>query len=148
MSFPTYPSLGRLDFIGQRSPAAQIALTYTSGNDFGFSNGGGPNGSNPTLTQRRDLIIPAILRFDPRSPSVTRKRNGLGDCIEQRRELRVEEARRLLRNGRLRGGSLKELDPLLAVILDGRVKDEFTYPVVVCDHDDRRSVTDGLSHGR
>jgi hypothetical protein len=57
----------------------------------------------------------------------------------------VKEARRLLRNGRFRSGALKELYPLLAEILDGRLKDGFTYPVVVCDHDEGRSVTDSLA---
>jgi hypothetical protein len=54
-------------------------LLYTSGSDCGFSNGGVPNQSNPMQTQRRDSIITAILRFDPRSPSVTHGRKGLGD---------------------------------------------------------------------
>src|SRR5258705_10749997 len=52
-------------------------------------------------------------------------------------------------NGRARGGKLNELYPLPAEILDGRVKDGFTYPVLVYDHDEGRSVTDGFAyHGR
>jgi hypothetical protein len=52
-------------------------------------------------------------------------------------------------NGRVRGGKLNELYPLPAEILDGRVKDGFTYPVLVYDHDEGRSVTDGFAyHGR
>src|SRR5207302_709682 len=39
--------------------------------------------------------------------------------------------------------------PLPPDILDGRVKDGFTYPVVVYDHDEGRSVSDGFAyHGR
>ena len=44
-----------------------------------FSNGGGPNSSNPAQTQRLDSVITAMLRIDPRSPSVTGGRKGLGD---------------------------------------------------------------------
>ena len=52
-------------------------------------------------------------------------------------------------NGRPRGGALDQLYPLPAEILDGRVKDGFTYPVVVYDHDEGRAVTDGFAyHGR
>ena len=47
-------------------------LLYTSGSDSGFSNGGGPNANNPGQTQRLDSVITAILRIDPRSPSVRR----------------------------------------------------------------------------
>jgi hypothetical protein len=54
-------------------------LLYISGSDHGFSNGGGPNQSNPAQTQRLDSVITAILRIDPRSPSVTRGVKGLGD---------------------------------------------------------------------
>src|SRR3984893_6928232 len=54
-------------------------LLYTSGSDHGFSNGGGPNASNPAQTQRLDSIMTAILRIDPRSPSVTHGQKGLGD---------------------------------------------------------------------
>ena len=52
-------------------------------------------------------------------------------------------------NARVRGGALDHLYPLPPEILDGRVKDGFTYPVVVYDHDEGRSVTDGFPyHGR
>jgi hypothetical protein len=54
-------------------------LLYTSGSDLGFSNGGGPNASNPSQTQRLDTVITAILRIDPRSPSVSGGMKGLGD---------------------------------------------------------------------
>jgi len=52
-------------------------------------------------------------------------------------------------NGRARGGALNQLYPLPSEILSGRVKDGFTYPVVVFDHDEGRAVTDGFAyHGR
>jgi glucose/arabinose dehydrogenase len=53
-------------------------------------------------------------------------------------------------NGRFRGGALNELYPLPPEILDGRVKDGFTYPVVVFDHDEERvAITAGFAyHGR
>src|SRR5258708_10534948 len=52
-------------------------------------------------------------------------------------------------NARPRGGALNQLYPLPAEILDGRVKDGFTYPVLVYDHDEGHSVTDGFAyHGR
>lgn len=54
-------------------------LLYTSGSDLGFSNGGGPNASNPRQTQRLDTLVTAILRIDPRSPSESGGTKGLGD---------------------------------------------------------------------
>ena len=75
----THP-MGAVDFNPTAKPGdPDYGLLYTSGSDFGFSNGGGPHASNPAQTQRRDSIITAILRIDPRSPSVTRGRKGLGD---------------------------------------------------------------------
>jgi hypothetical protein len=178
-------------------------LLYTSGSDHGFSNGGGPNASNPAQTQRLDSIMTAILRIDPRSPSVTHGQKGLGDYtipmankfaadgdpktlgeiyaygfrnahrlswdtdgtmfasdigmdnIEEINIVRNGENYGWMRregyfeNGRWRGGALNELYPLPAEILDGRVKDGFTYPVAVFDHDEGRAVTDGFAyHGR
>jgi hypothetical protein len=49
-------------------------------------------------------------------------------------------------NGRFRGGELKELYPLPPEILDGRVKDGFTYPVAVYDHDEGRAVTGSFAY--
>ena len=46
---------------------------------MGFSNGGGPNANNPRQTQRLDTLVGAILRIDPRSPSVSGGMKGLGD---------------------------------------------------------------------
>src|SRR5262245_10665208 len=75
----THP-IGAVEFNPTAKPGDEdYGLLYTSGSDFGFSNGGGPNQSNPMQTQRRDSIITAILRIDPRSPSVTHGRKGLGD---------------------------------------------------------------------
>jgi hypothetical protein len=54
-------------------------LLYTSGSDTGFSNGAGRHGNNPAQVQRLDTLIGAILRIDPRSPSVSRGTKGIGD---------------------------------------------------------------------
>jgi hypothetical protein len=75
----THP-MGAVEFNPAAKPGdADYGLLYTSGSDHGFSNGGGPNASNPAQTQRLDSIITAILRFDPRSPKVTGGVKGLGD---------------------------------------------------------------------
>src|SRR5215471_11147025 len=75
----THP-MGAVEFNPAAKPGDEdYGLLYTSGSDFGFSNGGGPNASNPTQTQRLDSIMTAILRIDPRSPSVTHGEKGLGD---------------------------------------------------------------------
>jgi hypothetical protein len=75
----THP-MGALEFNPTAKPGdADYGLLYTSGSDHGFSNGGGPNASNPAQTQRLDSIMTAILRIDPRSPSVTHGIKGLGD---------------------------------------------------------------------
>jgi hypothetical protein len=143
----------------------------------------------------------AILRIDPRSPSVTHGQKGLGDYtipmankfaadgdpktlgeiyaygfrnahrlswdpmdgtmfasdigmdnVEEINIVRNGENYGWMRregiwqNGRPRGGALNELFPLPAEILDGRVKDGFTYPVAIYDHDEGRSVTDGFAY--
>ena len=75
----THP-FGAAEFNPTAKPGdADYGLLYTSGSDLGFSNGGGPNASNPSQTQRLDSVIGAILRFDPRSPSVSKGTKGLGD---------------------------------------------------------------------
>jgi Glucose / Sorbosone dehydrogenase len=75
----THP-LSAVEFNPTAKPGdVDYGLLYISGSDHGFSNGGGPNQSNPAQTQRLDSIITAILRIDPRSPSVTKGRKGLGD---------------------------------------------------------------------
>jgi glucose/sorbosone dehydrogenase len=75
----THP-MGAVEFNPTAKPGdADYGLLYTSGSDHGFSNGGGPNASNPLETQRLDSIMTAILRFDPRSPKATGGVKGLGD---------------------------------------------------------------------
>ena len=75
----THP-LGAVEFNPTAKPGdADYGLLYTSGSDHGFSNGGGPNSSTGSQTQRLDSIITAILRIDPRSPSVSHGVKGLGD---------------------------------------------------------------------
>ena len=199
----THP-MGAVEFNPTAKPGdADYGLLYTSGSDHGLSNGGGPNSSNPSQTQRLDSIMTAILRFDPRSPSVSHGEKGLGDYtipmankfaadgdpktlgeiyaygfrnahrlswdndgtmfasdigmnnIEEINIVRNGENYGWMKregyfeNGRWRGGGLNELYPLPPEILDGRVKDGFTYPVAVFDHDEGRAVTDGFAyHGR
>ncbi len=75
----THP-YGHVEFNPTSKPGApDYGLLYTSGSDLGFSNGGGPNANNPGQTQRLDSVITAILRIDPRSPSVSKGTKGLGD---------------------------------------------------------------------
>ena len=180
-------------------------LLYTSGSDTGFSNGGGPNANNPSQTQRLDSVITAILRIDPRSPSVSKGMKGLGDYtippsnkfaadgdpktlgeiyaygfrnahrlswdltdgtmfasdigmnnIEEINIVRNGEnygwmkREGFFENGMIRpGGALDQLFTLPAEILEGRKKDEFTYPVAVYDHDEGQAVSGGFAyHGR
>src|SRR5262245_37950664 len=71
---------GDVEFNPTSKPGdADYGLLYTSGSDLGFSNGGGPNANNPGQAQRLDTLIGAILRIDPRSPSVSRGEKGHGD---------------------------------------------------------------------
>src|SRR5881628_1222007 len=75
----THP-FGNVEFNPTAKPGSpDYGLLYTSGSDLGFSNGGGPNANNPGQTQRLDTLIGAILRIDPRSPSVSGGTKGLGD---------------------------------------------------------------------
>jgi hypothetical protein len=75
----THP-MGAVEFNPTAKPGdSDYGLLYTSGSDHGFSNGGGPNSNTASQTQRLDSIITAILRFDPRSPTVTHGTKGLGD---------------------------------------------------------------------
>ena len=72
--------ISHLEFNPTAAPGdSDYGLLYTSGSDFGFSNGGGPNASNPGQTQRLDTLVGAILRIDPRSPSVSGGTKGVGD---------------------------------------------------------------------
>src|SRR5688572_31499846 len=72
--------MGAVEFNPTAKPGSpDYGLLYTSGSDLGFSNGGGPHANNPGQTQRLDSVIGAILRIDPRSPSVSKGTKGLGD---------------------------------------------------------------------
>ncbi len=75
----THP-FGSVDFNPTAKPgSADYGMLYTSGSDLGFSNGAGPHANNPGQVQRLDTVVGAILRIDPRSPSVTGGPKGLGD---------------------------------------------------------------------
>jgi hypothetical protein len=75
----THP-FGAVEFNPTAKPGSEdYGLLYTSGSDTGFSNGGGPHANNPSQTQRLDTLISAILRIDPRSPSVSKGTKGIGD---------------------------------------------------------------------
>jgi hypothetical protein len=75
----THP-MGNVEFNPTAKPGSDdYGLLYTSGSDLGFSNGAGPHGRNPAQTQRLDSVVTAILRIDPRSPSVGKGTKGLGD---------------------------------------------------------------------
>jgi hypothetical protein len=75
----THP-FGNVEFNPTAKPgSADYGLLYTSGSDLGFSNGAGPHANNPAQVQRLDTVVGAILRFDPRSPSVSGGTKGLGD---------------------------------------------------------------------
>jgi hypothetical protein len=201
----THP-FGNVEFNPTAKPGSpDYGLLYTSGSDLGFSNGGGPNASNPSQTQRLDTVVTAILRIDPRSPSVSGGTKGLGDytipainkfaadgdpkTLGEIYAYGFRNAHRLswdltdgtmfasdigmsnieeinivheggnygwmkregiFDNGVMRpGGNLNQLFPLPAEILDGRMKDGFTYPVAMYDHNDGQSVTGGFAyHGR
>src|SRR6266542_5148716 len=198
--------MGSAEFNPTAKPGdADYGLLYTSGSDHGFSNGGGPNASNPAQTQRLDSIMTAILRFDPRSPSVTHGVKGLGDytipmankfaadcdpktlgeiyaygfrnahrlswdltdgtmfacdigmnnieeinIVREGRNYGWMKREGLFENGITRpGGKLDQLFPLPAEVLQGRTKDEFTYPVAMYDHTQGQAVTGGFAyHGR
>jgi hypothetical protein len=198
----THP-MGAVEFNPTAKPGTpDYGLLYTSGSDLGFSNGGGPRAQNPLQTQRLDSVIGAILRIDPRSPSVSGGTKGLGDYTIPRDNRfaadgdpktlgeiyaygfrnahrlswdlsdgtmfatdigmnHVEEVNiirnggnygwmkreGIWENGMIRpGGALDQLFPLPAEILDGRTKDEFTYPVAMYDHDEGVAITGGFTY--
>lgn len=75
-----YHPFGHVGFNPTAQPGgADYGLLYTSGSDFGFSNGGGPNGEDSSQLQRLDTVVGAILRIDPRSPSESGGMQGVGD---------------------------------------------------------------------
>jgi hypothetical protein len=198
----THP-MGNVEFNPTAKPGSpDYGLLYTSGSDLGFSNGGGPHASNPRQAQRLDSVITAILRIDPRSPSVSKGMKGLGDYtvpaanrfaadgdpktlgeiyaygfrnahrlswdltdgtmfaadigmnqIEEINIVRNGEnygwmAREgFFENGVTRpGGALNQLFPLPPDVLEGRMKDGFTYPVAIYDHNDGQAVTGGFAY--
>jgi len=198
----THP-MGAVEFNPTARPGSpDYGLLYTSGSDLGFSNGGGPNANNPGQTQRLDSVITAILRIDPRSPSVTGGVKGLGDytipainkfaadgdprtlgeifaygfrnahrlswdltdgtmfasdigmnhieeinIVHEGRNYGWMKREAYFENGITRpGGTLNQLYPLPAEVMDGRQKDEFTYPVAIYDHDEGRAVSGGFAY--
>ena len=201
----THP-FGDVEFNPTAKPGSpDYGLLYTSGSDLGFSNGGGPNASNPGQTQRLDTLVGAILRIDPRSPSVSGGTKGLGDytipsvnkfaadgdpktfgeiyaygfrnahrlswdlndgtmfasdigmnnieeinIVHEGNNYGWMKREGIFENGVTRpGGALDQLFALPAEILSGRVKDEFTYPVAMYDHNEGQAVTGGFAyHGR
>ena len=178
-------------------------LLYASSSDLGFSNGGGPNASNPGQLQRLDTLVGAILRIDPRSPSVSGGTKGVGDYtipaintfasdddpetygeiyahgfrnphrlswdltdgtmfatdigMNQIEEINIVregenygwmQREGIFDNGvNIPGGDLRQVFPLPADVLDGRRKDEFTYPVAMDDHGEaRQAITAGFAY--
>ena len=72
----THP-YGYVDFNPTAKPGtADYGLLYTSGSDLGFSNGGGPNASNPARRSGSIRSSAAILRIDPRSPALSEARRA------------------------------------------------------------------------
>jgi hypothetical protein len=201
----THP-YGDVEFNPTARPGSpDYGLLFTSGSDLGFSNGGGPNANNPGQTQRLDSLVTAILRIDPRSPSVTHGTKGLGDyTIPSGNKFAADgdpktlgeiyaygfrNAHRLswdladgtmfasdigmnnieeinivrnggnygwmkregyFENGIVRpGGALNQLYPLPPEIMNGKNKDEFTYPVAIYDHNEGQAVSGGFAyHGK
>lgn len=198
----THP-FGHAEFNPTSKPGSpDYGLLYTSGSDLGFSNGGGANANNPSQAQRLDTVVGAILRFDPRSPSVSKGTKGLGDYtipainkfaadgdpktfgeiyaygfrnahrlswdltdgtmfasdigmnqIEEINIVRDGENYGWMRregyfeNGITRpGGALNQLFALAADVLNGRMKDGFTYPVAIYDHNDGQAVSGGFAY--
>ena len=198
----THP-FGAVEFNPTAKPGDRdYGLLYTSGSDIGFSNGGGPRANNPGQTQRLDSVIGAILRFDPRSPSVTKGVKGLGDytipainkfaadgdaqTLGEIHAYGFRNAHRLswdltdgtlyandigmnhieevnivrdgenygwmkregyFENGMTRpGGALDQLFALPDDVLNGRVKDGFTYPVAIYDHDEGPAISGGFAY--
>jgi len=198
----THP-FGDVEFNPTAKPGSpDYGLLYTSGSDLGFSNGGGPNANNPKQTQRLDTLISAVLRIDPRSPSVSGGTKGLGDytipainkfaadgdpktfgeiyaygfrnthrlswdlmdgtmfgsdigmnnieeinIIHEGRNYGWMKREGIWENGIFRpGGALDQLFALPAEVLDGRMKDEFTYPVAMYDHNEGQAVAGGFAY--
>lgn len=193
--------IGALEFNPTARPgSADYGLLYVGGGEWGFSNGGGPHAQNPKQTQRLDTLLGAILRIDPRSPSVSKGVKGIGDYsipainrfaadgdpktfgeiyaygfrnahrlswdpadgtlfasdigMSTIEEINIVHEganygwmRRegIFDNGiQVPGGNLGQIYPLPAAILDGSMKDGFTYPVAMYDHGEGASITAGF----
>jgi hypothetical protein len=198
----THP-FGNIEFNPTARPGDEdYGLVYTSGSDLGFSNGAGPNANNPGQTQRLDSVVTAILRFDPRSPSVTNGVKGLGDytipmsntfaadgdpkTLGEIYAYGFRNAHRLSwdlmdgtmfasdigmnnieevnivhnggnygwmkregywENGITRpGGALNQLFELPPDVLNGKNRDEFTYPVAIYDHNEGQAISGGFAY--
>ena len=196
--------IGALEFNPTARPGSpDYGLLYIGGTDFGFSNGGGPRASNPAQTQRLDSLVGALLRIDPRSPSVSRGVKGVGDYtvpainkfaadgdpktlgeiyaygfrnphrfswdladgtlfVSDIGMSNVEEINivregnnygwmkreGIFDNGVQRpGGTLGQVFELPANIVDGSLKDEFSYPVAMYDHGEGVAITGGFVYG-
>jgi hypothetical protein len=195
--------LGYVGFNPTSEPGdPDYGLLYTSGSDLGFSNGGGPNASDPSQLQRLDTLLGAILRIDPRSPSESGGVKGVGDYtipalnqfasdgdpetfgeiyaygfrnahrlswdladgtmyasdvgMSQLEEINIVhegnnygwmQREGTFDNGvNMPGGELGQVFPLPADILDGRTDDEYTYPVLMYDHDEGQAITAGFAY--
>jgi hypothetical protein len=198
-----FHAIGHVDFdptVERGSPA--YGLLFIGSTDLGFSNGGGPHQADPTQTQRLDSLLTAILRIDPRSPSVSGGVKGVGDYtvpainhfaadgdpntlgeiyaygfrnphrmswdltdgtmfamdigMSQIEEVNiVHEGQNygwMRREGyfdngvNIPGGTLDDVYPLPADILDGSRKDGFTYPVAVYDHGEGVAIANGYAY--
>jgi hypothetical protein len=198
----THP-FGNVEFNPTAKPGSpDYGLLYTSGSDLGFSNGAGPHAKNPSQTQRLDTLLSAILRIDPRSPSVSGGTKGLGDytipainkfakdgdpktfgeiyaygfrnahrlswdltdgtmfasdigmnhieeinIVHEGNNYGWMKREGIFENGVTRpGGTLDQLFALPAEVLNGKGKDEFTYPVAMYDHNDGQAVSGGFAY--
>ena len=183
-----------------RSGAPDYGLLYVGSGDWGFSNGGGPKANNPGQGQRTDTLLGAVLRIDPRSPTVSGGTRGVGDYtipainkfaadgdpktfgeiyaygfrnphrlswdpsdgtlfVSDIGNSNIEEIN-IVREGNnhgwmqregifqsgyyVSGGNGNQVYALPPNILDGTMKDGFTYPVAMYDHGEGLSVTAGF----
>lgn len=186
-----------------RPGAADYGLLYIGSGDWGFSNGGGPKADNPSQAQRTDTLLGAVLRIDPRSPSVSGGTRGIGNYtipainrfaadgnastfgeiyaygfrnphrlswdpsdgtlfVSDIGNSNIEEIN-IVREGNnhgwmqregtfqsgyyVSGGNGNQVYPLPASILDGTMKDGFTYPVAMYDHGEGISISAGFVYG-
>jgi Glucose / Sorbosone dehydrogenase len=183
-----------------RPGAPDYGLLYVGSGDWGFSNGGGPKADNPGQGQRTDTLLGAVLRVDPRSPSVSGGTRGIGNYtipainkfaadgdpktfgeiyaygfrnphrlswdpsdgtlfVSDIGNSNIEEIN-IVREGNnhgwmqregifqsgyyVSGGNGNQVYPLPPNVLDGTMKDGFTYPVAMYDHGEGLSVSAGV----